>query len=92
LSESVEENPPPSIRFSLRPVYPTFRSPLTDEHAFLITFALHPSVPTKLRLVAGMADQVACVRPFRDDLMDVAITLENLLLQADARVRASPAV
>jgi hypothetical protein len=50
-----------------------------DEDHFFIVTALHSRVAAALHLIAAMADQVACVRPFRAEFVRFAATLERLL-------------
>jgi hypothetical protein len=52
-----------------------------DEDHFAIATALHSRVAAALRLIAAMADQAACVRPFRAEFVRFAGTLERLLTQ-----------
>jgi len=52
-----------------------------DEDHFAVSTALHARVVAALRLIAGMADHVACVRPFRAEFIRFAGTLECMLSQ-----------
>jgi len=56
---------------------------IDDDH-FAIVTALHASVIFMLRMVAGMGEEAACVRSFRDEFRHFAHRLDGLLSQVEA--------